>query len=167
MPPRVFLLTHSRFWLILFIYISSSNHKMILTHILFRKWFTYRVSNPISTFWNFFKTLDFSNFLPFSPISSIWNGTFSQYGNFMIFNHSNFMWNQFRGLYKSKICFFNTFGCSEIYFYEFYALFEGSNLSNQQNSELLKWKKWQFWGIGKVHQGYQYTNPYTKPWFLI
>ena len=66
MPPRVFLLKHSRFWLILFIYISSSNHKMILTHILFRKWFTYRVSNPISTLWNYWKivkTLDFCLFL--------------------------------------------------------------------------------------------------------
>ena len=23
------------------------------------------------------------------------------------------------------------------------------------------------WGISNLHQGYQYTNPYTKPWFFI
>ena len=65
----------------------------------------------------------------------------SQCGNFIIVlrtYNSDFTWNQFWGFYKCKICHCNTFRGPEFWLLRICALFEGWNIPNQQNSELLK-----------------------------
>ena len=51
---------------------------------------------------------------------------------------SDFTWNQFWGFLKCKISHFTTFRGSEFWFF---AIFEGWNLPNEQNSQPLKWQK--------------------------
>ena len=58
--------------------------------------------------------------------------------------HSYFTWNQFWGFLKYKISHFNTFRGSEFWFFMNFALIEGWNLPNQQNSEPLRWQNQQF-----------------------
>ena len=60
------------------------------------------------------------------------------------FNHSDFMWNQYWGFLKCKISHFNTFRDYEFWFQWIFALFEGWNWPNDQNSENTKLRKMAF-----------------------
>ena len=60
------------------------------------------------------------------------------------FYHTGFTWNQFWGFLKCKICHFNKFRGSEIWFLWIFSLLEGWNLPKWQNSKPLKLQKWQF-----------------------
>ena len=62
----------------------------------------------------------------------------------LILYRSDFTWNQFWGFLKCKISHFNTFRDSVFWFLWFFALFQGWNLPNEQNSKPLKWQKRQF-----------------------
>ena len=66
------------------------------------------------------------------------------------------MWKQFWGFWKCKICHFNTFRGSELWFWWFFALFERSNFPNEQYSKPLNMLQWQIM---------QFENP--QNWFHV